>query len=265
MKERVEHSVLDRALAARMRKSLTASSEELYQVIQDSSLEVLLNALKNPHLVENHLLALLKRRDLGEDIPRAIYNSSRIEHTHRLQLALAKNPATPTSLCLTILRHLYLFELVDLICLPGIIPDRKLAAEREIIRRLPGVPLGNLITLARRATHPILSEILRLGRSDAVAACLSNPRLKEVGLLQFLSSASATPDTISLIARHSRWGNRPQLQMAILKHPRTPGIWYTLWLPRLKTPLLKELKLSSRLSAGNRGLLEREIKKRQRL
>ncbi|MFO7984064.1 MAG: hypothetical protein R6V08_11475 [Desulfuromonadales bacterium] len=265
MNERDEHTVLDRALAARMRKSLTASSEELYQLIQDSSREVLLNALKNPNLAEDHLLTLLKRRDLWEDVPRAIYDSSRIERSHRLQLALAKNPATPTSLCLTILQHLYLFELVDLLCLPGIIPDRKLAVEREITRRLPGVPLGNLITLARRATHPILSEILRLGRPDAVAACLSNPRMKEVGILQFLSSASATPDTISLIGRHSRWGSRPRLQMAILKHPRTPGIWYTLWLPRLKTPLLKELKLSSRLSAGNRALLEREIKKRQRL
>ncbi|NIQ93713.1 MAG: hypothetical protein GWN87_05515 [Desulfuromonadales bacterium] len=262
MKDTDRDFVPDAALAARLRKALTASSDELYQLVQDASTEVILNILKNPNTAEDHLLSLLKRRDLREEIPRAIYSSERVERTHRLQVALVRNPATPAPLALTLLPHLHLFELVDLLYLPGATPDQKVAAEREITRRLPSVPLGNLITLSRRASHAIVAEILKLGRPDAVAVCLSNPRLKEVGILQFINSGAANAETISMIARHPRWKNRPRLRMAILKHPRTPPVWHTLWLPELKVPQLKELRLSSRLQPAARQRVEAELRNR---
>lgn len=258
-------SSIGKDLALRLRRALASGSDELYQTVQDPSADVLRNLLKNPALREEHLLALLKRRDLPEDLPKAIFTSGRFELSHRLQLALVKNPCTPTQLTLSLLPHLRLFELVDLLYLPGATPDQKLASEREITRRLPTVPLGNLLTLARRASPTVLAEMLKMGRPDILEACLPNPRLKEVAILQFLSGGAASAETISMIARHPRWKTRPRLQIAILKHPRTPSVWYTLWLPRFKTQQLNELKQSRRLSSANRKLVEEEIRKRQGL
>ena len=62
----------DSLLSQRFYIALTAGKDELFQVMEDPSMEVLQTALKNPLLDENHLLALLKRRDLSEDLLKAI-------------------------------------------------------------------------------------------------------------------------------------------------------------------------------------------------
>lgn len=215
-------------LTTRLLRALQAAGDELFQLVRDPEPAVLLNLLKNPHLGEVHLLALLKRRDLGEDLLKAIDQRTREKASHRLQLALARNPATPAQMVLGLLPHLYLFELLDLYTLPGTTPDQRLAAERQIMLRLPGEELGYKLTLARRAGGTILQALVRDGEPRLIQACLENPRLKEVALLQFLRSGKATAESISLIARHPRWQQRQQLRLAILKCPRTPAIWYTL-------------------------------------
>ena len=73
MPEQPEPAKLDLQRAKRLHRALTAESEDLYQVLLDPSMDVVRNALKNPHLHAEHLLSLLKRSDLSEDILKAIY------------------------------------------------------------------------------------------------------------------------------------------------------------------------------------------------
>jgi hypothetical protein len=65
-----------------------------------------------------------------------------------------------------------------------------------------------------------------------------------------------------MVARHAKWKMRPNLQMAILKNRRTPAIWYTLFLPRLRTPELRTLLASRRLDAPRKKLVRQELAKR---
>jgi len=253
---------LDPELAKRLHRSLTAGSEELFQLILDPAPEVLRALLKNPALGEEHLLALLKRRDLPEDLPKTISLKEREQPSHRLKLALVKNPATPGPVTLALLPHLHLFELVDICFMPGVTPDQKVAAERAIIQRLPNLELGNKLTLARRATAEVVGTILREGDSRVTAVCLSSPRLKEVSVLQLLNSAAANAEVISMIARHPRWQNRPNLRMAILRNLRTPDIWFTLFLPKLRRPDLNTLLASKRLNPRQKKLVEEEMRRR---
>lgn len=255
-------SELDPELAKRLHQALTASSEELFQLILDPAPEVLRALLKNRLLDEEHLLALLKRRDLSEDLLKAIGQREKTQPSHRLKLALIKNPGTPGPLALSLLPHLHLFELVDICFLPGVTPDQKVAAERAILQRLPTIELGNKMTLARRATADVVGAILREGDSRLVQVCLSSPRLKEVAVLQLLNSAAANAETISMIARHPRWQSRPNLRMAILRNRRTPPIWFTVFLPKLRRPDLNTLLASKRLNPTQKKLVQDEAKRR---
>ena len=246
----------------RLYKALTATNDELFQVLLDPEMQVLRSTLKNQNLNEKHLLALLKRRDLTEDLLKSIYQLDISKDSHRLQLALVKNPGTPGPVALALLPHLHLFELVDLCLLPGVTPDQRFGAERAILQRLPTTELGNKMTLARRATATVVGEILRGGEARLVEICLSSPRLREIAILQFINGATSSAETISIIARHQKWKLRPNLRLAILKNRRTPAIWFTLFLPQLRTAEVRNLLLSRNLKTTQKKLVQDELKKR---
>lgn len=243
-----------RNLSLEIRRALTSGKDELFSVVQSGNGDVLRAALRNPALDEQHLLTLLKRREL-EDIPAAIYASKRLMESYAVRFALAVHPETPSHQVLTLLPQLYIFDLLKLCQRPGVTPDQKLAGERAIIQRIPTQPLGNKLTLARRGTAAIVEALLREGHPQVLEACLDNPRLKEGSLHQFISSAQATAETISMIARHSRWKGRPNIRLAILKNPRTPAIWFTLFLPGLPAATLRDLLASPRLTMSQKELV----------
>lgn len=253
---------LDKELSSRLLSALSATSEELFQLVLDPHPEILQTILKNSHLNEEHLLALLKRRDLPEELLKNIYQRRAETLSHKLLLTLAKNPATPGSIIRALLPRLHLFELVDLSLLPAVSPDQRLAAERVIMQRLPTTPLGNKITLARRATAAIVAQILKDGDPQLVSTCLDSPRLQEAAVYQFLHSAKANAETISLIARHNRWQQRPNLRLAMLKNRFTPSRWFSQWLPKLQTPLLKQLLAGRQLNAEQKTIIQAELQKR---
>ncbi len=262
MAEEFRSAKIDVEQGKRLYRALTATSEELFQVLLDPEMLVLRSALKNQSLNEDHLLTLLKRRDLSEDLLKAIYQLEIAKGSHRLQVALVKNPGTPGPVALALLPHLHLFELVDLCLIPGVTPDQKFGAERAIMQRLPTTELGNKMTLARRATTTVVGGILKGGEPRLVEICLGSPRLREVAILQFINGATSTAETISIIARHPKWKSRPNLRLAILKNRRTPAIWFTLFLPQLRTPEVQNLLASRRLSPSQKKLVKDELKKR---
>lgn len=257
-----EGASLDLSLTKRLHKALTGSREELFQSLLDPSREVLQAALKNQALTSDHLLALLKRRDLPEELLKTIFRLELTAASHQLKLALAKNPGTPGPVVQALLPQLYLFELVSLCYLPGANPDQRLAAERIILQRLPVLPLGEKLTLARRGTPAVVGELLKQATPQVFALCLDSPRLQEAAIFQFLNSAKATAETISMIARHPRWKDRPNLRLAILRNAKTPSIWYTLALGKLSKTELRGLLQSKRLNPEQTRQVETELHRR---
>jgi hypothetical protein len=257
-----KETALDLELARRLQLALTANEEALFRVVVDPSMEVLKAVMKNPALNESHLLALLNRRDLSEDFLNVLHRHGLVEASHRIKLAMVRNPNIPGSVALSLMPHIHLFELVDLLSLAGIGPDQKYAAERAIIQRLPGTPLGNKLTLARRGTAAVIEAILKEGDSRVVDTCLANPRLTQGAVYQFLTGATASAETISSVARHERWKAIPSIRSAILKNPQTPPVWFTLFLPQLQGHEVRELSASRRLAASQKKLVEQELKRR---
>jgi hypothetical protein len=253
---------LDSKLSHLFHQALTAGKEELFTILGDPFMEVLATALKNPSFDMSHLLVLLKRRDLSEDLLKAICRQKRFGESHEFLIALARQPNLPAAQLANLLPRLYLFDLAALCYAPGVTPDQKFAAERAIIQRLPTTPLGNKLTLARRGTAAITEVLIREGDPRLIGACLDSPHLKESAVFGFLNSAHATAETISMVARHPRWKLRPNLRLAILKNHRTPDIWFTMFLPNLPLSDVKGLLSSPRMSGSHKMLVEAELKRR---
>ncbi|MDK9717531.1 MAG: hypothetical protein OEL57_06420 [Trichlorobacter sp.] len=237
-------------------RGLNGSKEELFRLFERPTPDILRAALRNPALDEAHLLALLRHTGLHPDLFTLLHQQHEPPAgNYQVLFALAQHPEAPPHIVSTLLPRLHLCDLLKLSCLPSIPQDQKVAAERAIIQRIPTQPLGNKLTLAHRGTATIVEALLKEGQPQLVAACLDNPHLKEGAIHQFLASAAATAETISRIARHTRWQHRPELQQAILKNPRTPTIWFTLFLPRLPRSVVQNLAISPRLTPPQKQLV----------
>lgn len=250
--------------ARRLHRALLAEGDEIFLLVQDGTPEVLRTLLKNRRLTEEHLLALLRRRDLAEDLLKALTQHELTATSHRLKIALAAHPKTPSAVVQALLPHLHLFELLGICLLAHAAPDQKLAAERAIVQRLPGVPLGNRITLARRAPASLLGELLKGGDAAVIAAALDNPLLKEMVITQYLAGPAPTTDAIERIARHPRWQHLPSIRLAIVKHPKTSDALFRQLLPGLPLPEVKNLRLSTRLGPTRLRIVEEELQRRGR-
>ncbi|MDD2336177.1 MAG: hypothetical protein PHD01_06345 [Geobacteraceae bacterium] len=247
----------------RLYRALKADRDDIVQLLDDPSMEVIRALLKNPGLDESCLLQLLKRRDLTEDVLKAVYRMSLTDTSHRMKVALVQHHASPDHIVLSLIPYLYLFELVTVCFLPGATSDRRLVAERAIINRLPEVPLGSKITLARRAPSAVLEALLCEGQPQLLDACLDNPRLKQSSIFAMINSPGANAETISAVARHPRWRSRHELRVAILKNSKTPLIWFTAFLPGLSLVEVKTIYASSRISAAQKACVAEELLRRR--
>lgn len=237
---------LDTDLVKRLKRALTAQSDDLEEILNDPSAEVLHAVLKNVFLNEDNLIQLLQRGDITSSLLKSIAKH-KLSHSHRVTVAIIRNPVISPSLVKQLMGKLRLFELLNLCTLPGQSTDIRIAAEHTITQRIQQEPLGNKISLARRATKTLLLPLLKEGHPQIVEAILENPRLQESAIFQFLSSASTSAQTISIIASHPRWSTRKNLQRAILKNRHTQQVWYINFLPKLPVVEARNLLYSSSL------------------
>ena len=247
-----EESVLIRECL--VQEAVTVDKDRLFSVIYSSREDVLLAVLRNPRLDHQHLVALLKRRGLGTVIT-SIYAVKHLIEAYSVKYALVAHPETPPHIAHALISFLYLFDLLKLCRTPGVSAEIHQAAERVIAQQIPSQSLGNKLTLARRGTASILDALLRDGMPQVVEVCLDNPHLKEGSLHQFLASSHSTAENISIVARNVRWKSRPNIRQAILTNPRTPLIWFTLFLSELPSANLRDLLESPRLVFAQKELV----------
>ena len=213
-----------------------------------------------PHIPDAaHLTAMLRQRGVPEKVFEAAYHTKQFLEDDRMVLALATHPDAPSHIAATLLARLPLFDLVKVCQLAGVSPDLKATAERSIIQRIPGQPLGNRVTLAHRGTAAVVEALLREGNPRVVEACLENPHLKEGAVHRFIVSPQSTPETISMVARHGRWKGKPNIRLAILKNPRTPAVWYTVFLAGMSRSTLRDLLAAPRLTAAQKDLVRQAL------
>ncbi len=243
-------------------RARVATGEELAVLLHHPSAEVLLALLDNPALDESQLCLLLERKDLPGEILEEVARRKPLLKTYRIKRALAFHARTPRLISLRLLRDLYLMDLVQLTLTPGAPAELKLNAEEQLLARLPQLPLGQKITLARRGPARVAGALLVEGHKQLVSIVLDNPNVTEAQILKALSREKLSEAVIPAISRHRKWSVTYNVRLALVRHPSSPLATILAYLPELTVSDLRELAAPGIVSESLRKYLLAEVQRR---
>ncbi len=244
--------------------SRTATGDDLARLLHHPDAVVLLGLLSNPALDETQLCLLLERKNLPAEVLEEIARRKALTKTYRVKKALAFHPRSPRLVGMRLLRDLYLMDLVQLTLLPAISAELKMHAEEQLLARLPQLPLGQKITLARRGPARLAGSVVAVGHAQLLAVALDNPRLTEAQILKALSREKIPAAVPNAIARHRKWSVSYNVRMALVRHPLAPLASVLSYLPQLTVSDLRELAAPGVVPEALRKYLQAEVARRIR-
>ena len=174
------------------------------------------------NLSEDRALSLLKRPELPADAIERLSKSGTLVKSRKVRLAIALHPKAPRHLTLPFLRQLFTFDLMQVALALTVPADIKRTAEDHLIDRLEAVSSGERLSLARRASGRVAGALLLDVEPRVLKAALENPRLTEAAVVKALSRSSASSTFVDAVCRHSKWSNRLEIRLALLRNEKTP-------------------------------------------
>lgn len=248
--------------SARAHSAQSAPKENLQALIHESDEETLLALLENPRLEEPHISQMLERLDLSANVLTAIAEKGKWTTSEGVRLRLARHPRTPRRFAIALLRQLYLFDLVRLSLLPSAPAEIRRVAEELMIVRLPQLPIGQKLTLARRGPARIVGALLAEGHPQAIKLALGNAFLTESQILKVLAKAGVPERVVAAIAQHPRWAVQYNVRVALVRNSHTPIPVVLAFLPNLTLRDLKDLAELEGVSPHVRRYIQKELSRR---
>ncbi|MBI4462523.1 MAG: hypothetical protein HY653_06435 [Acidobacteria bacterium] len=245
-----------KSLEERIERATRGGPSEITTLIYDNAVEVLEALLRNPFLSEDHLLLLLSRKELPREVLQSVADHREWVKSYPVKLALVRHPKAPRLVSLRLLKYLYLFDLVTVIQQPTVAAEIKRVAEDNIINRLEQIPLGQRITLARRASARVVAALLALGDAPLLPVALDSPQLTEGVLVRLLQRHELPLALVEEIARHPKWSLRYDIRLALVRHPLTPLARVLAFLPELTPQDLLILATDTTMPAERRAYVE---------
>jgi hypothetical protein len=245
-------------------RARVARDEELALLLYHRSAEVLFALLDNPALEETQLCLLLGRKDLPGEILEEVARRKPLLKNYGVKRALVFHPRTPRLISLRLLNDLYLMDLVQAALSPGVTVEVKRNAENQLLTRLPQLPLGQKITLARRGPARVAGALLAEGHAQIISIALDNPYINEGQILKTLSREKLSTAVIPAIARHRKWSISYHVRLALVRHPASPLATILAYLPELTVSDLRELASPGIVPESLRKYLQAEVQRRTR-
>jgi len=245
-------------------RARSASGEELQSLVHETREEVLLALLENPRFEEPHAVLLLERMDLSAALLTAVAGVSKWKATEAIRLRLARHPHTPKRIALEMMRHLFLFDLARLALLPSAPADIRRVAEELIVARVPHLPVGQKLTLARRGPARVAGALLVEGHVQAIKLALDNAFLNESQVLKALATRSVPERVVAAIAYHAKWSRQYSVRIGLLRNRHAPISAVKAFLPDFKMQDLLEVAKLEELSPYVRKSIAAELVRRAR-
>jgi len=243
-------------------RARVASGDDLKGFIYHPAPAVLLALLDNPALDETKLTLLLARKDLPGEVLEEIGTRKTLLKSYAVKKALLFHPRTPRLVGLRLLKDLYLMDLVQFALSPASAAELKRYAEEQVAARLPQMPLGQKITLARRGPGRVAGALVLEGHAQVMPVALDNPYLTEAQVLKALSREKVPTTVVQAIAKHSKWSHTYNVRLAIVRNPSAPISIVLTFLPQLTVSDLRELAAPGIVPENLRKYLLAEVNRR---
>lgn len=243
-------------------RARSAPREAIPALLRQASEEVLAILLENPQFDESHLCLLLERKELSQTLLDGIARRKDWMRSYRVRRRMALHPHTPRLLAMRLARELYLMDLVQLSVSPSAPAELRRLAEELLLARLPHLPLGQKLALARRGSARVAASLLAERHERVARIALENPLLTEAQVLKVLSRAKLAEPVVVAIARHPKWSQLYNVRMALVRHPQTPLARVLSFLPDLTLGDLEELCEVTSLPDSLSQYLRHEIARR---
>lgn len=247
-----------------LQRARTASGEELAGLIYHPKSAVLLALLENPAFDETALCLLLARKDLPAEVLEQIGSRKPLLKSYAVKRAVLFHPRAPRLFSLRLLRDLYLMDLVQFALSPAVSPELKRHAEEQLLARLPQLPLGQKITLARRGPARVAGALLAEGHTQVLPIALDNPYLTAAQVLKVLAREKVNLSVVQALAAHRKWSQTYNVRLALVRNPSTPLATVLAFLPELTVNDLRELAEPGIVPANLRNYLQAEVQRRMR-
>ena len=207
---------------------------------------------------EDQVLSLLTKADLSTGLIEKISKNSGLMKGRKVRLAVIGQPNTPRHISIPMLRHLFTFELMPVGLNPRIAADIKRAADEVLIHRVIAIPLGERLSLAKRASGRIAAELLLDPEPRILSAALENPRLTEALVIRPLMRKDVPVSLIHAICRHPAWSVRREIRRALLRNENTPLASAFEFAQSFSPSQLREIPLGSHWPAEAKSSLLRD-------
>jgi hypothetical protein len=247
----------------RVKRAQHASADELKALIHEAGEESLLALLENPNLDEGHVAQLLEHLDLPANVLSTIAETGKWAVSEGVRLRLARHPRTPRRIALSLVRRLFLFDLVRLSLLPSTPAEIRRVAEEMIVTRIPHLPVGEKLTLARRGPARVAGAILAEGHAQAIKLALANAFLTESQVLKVLAKPGVPERSVAAIAQHPKWSCQYNVRMALVRNAHTPVPSVMAFLPNLTMRDLHEIATLEGLAPHLKKYIQQELTRRK--
>ncbi len=244
--------------------------EDLWNILRETGAEKFNEIILHKDLTEEMALYIAENRNTPPEALGILASSVRFKDSYRLKLALCKNPKTPQRVTLSLLKFLRLFDLADLTKNQKIHINIRQKVEQILKEKIPSLPIGNRITLAKRSSGTVVQYILEKAKggkevSGLINTCLENPMLREGDVLRLINSETTPPNVIQAIAIHPRWTTRYSIRYALIRNFYTPLSIVVEFLKDMKIQDLEELYNDEAVPSSTKPFIYREITERQGL
>jgi hypothetical protein len=252
----------DDATLTAAQRARSASADQIKILIHDANEAALFALLENPNFEEPNVIQLLERLDLTSKLLSAVADKGKWTSSERVRVRLARHPNTPRRIALALLRQLFLFDLVAVSLQPSAPADIRRAAEGIVLTRIPNLPVGEKLTLARRGPSRIAGAVLAEGHPQAIKLALDNGFLTESQVLKVLAKPDVSERVVIAIAQHAKWSCQYNVRLGLMRNAHTPAPVVLAILPNLTAGDLKEIAKLEPLSPHLKKYIQHELERR---
>lgn len=192
-------------------------------LLEESQPQITLAALDNPHITEKQVLNIVRSGATTTEVLEKIAQNKEFTRSVAMQLELIKNPKTPQSLSLELLKSLNIMDIMNLLgrtreLQPGL-RQRMLDIFKQ---RISQAGEEQRVQMLGRGPSDVTQIIIELGGERVLTHAIRHNHLRQYHALRIARSVQSTPKILTMLFDTPPWGQQYEVRWALINNDNTP-------------------------------------------